>query len=67
MRFAEHYDIELCLPDAFPMLADVLDEGEDTDADDDEVIVPSGRWSGRGPGEAGSMRRECRLYFLVDE
>ena len=49
------------------MLADVLDEGEATDADDDEVIVPSGRWSGRGPGEAGSMRRECRLYFLVDE
>ena len=52
MRFAEHYDIELCLPDAFPMLADVL---EDADADDDDVIDSSRRWSGRGPGEAGTM------------
>ena len=37
------------------MLADVL--GEDADADDD-VIVPSRRWSGRGPGEAGTMPGE---------
>ena len=42
--------------------------GEDEDADDDDVIVPSRRWSGRGPGEAGgSMARECRLDLLVDE
>ena len=35
------------------MLADVLGEDEHADAvDDDEVIVPSRRWSGRGPGEA---------------
>ena len=34
MRFGEHYDIELCFPDAFPMLVDVLDEGEDTESDD---------------------------------
>ena len=34
------------------MLADVLGEGEDAYADDDDVIVPSRRWSGRGPGEA---------------
>ena len=27
--------------------------GEDGDADDDEVIIPSRRWSGRGPDEAG--------------
>lgn len=40
------------------MLGDVLGEGEDSDADDDEVVVPSRRWSGRGPGEAGSMSRE---------
>ena len=39
--------------------------GEDEDADD-EVIVPSRRWSGRGPGEAGgSMARECRLDLVV--
>jgi len=49
------------------MLADVLGEGEDADVDDD-VIVPSRRWSGRGPGEAGgSMSRECRLDLVVDE
>jgi len=42
------------------MLADVLGESQDADADDD-VIVPSSRWSGRGPGEAGSsMPREYR-------
>ena len=40
------------------MLADALGEGEDTEVDDDEVIVPFRRWSGRGPGEAGSMPRE---------
>ena len=40
------------------MLADVLGEGEDEDADDDEVIVPSRRWSGRGPGEAGTTPKE---------
>ena len=40
------------------MLADVLGDGEDTDADDDEVIIPSKRWSGRGLGEVGSMPRE---------
>ena len=27
--------------------------GEDEDVDDDEVIVPSRRWSGHGSGEAG--------------
>ena len=42
--------------------------GEDEDADDGEVIVPSRRWSGLGPGEAGgSIARECRLDLLVDE
>ena len=40
------------------MLEDVLREGEDTDVGDDEVIVPSNRWSGCGPSEAGSMPRE---------
>lgn len=49
------------------MLADVPGEGEEADADDDEVIVPSRRGSGRGPGEAGSMPRECRLDLVVDE
>ena len=59
--------MELCLLEAFPILADVLGDDEDTDADDDEVIVPSRRWSGHGPGDAGSMPRECRLDFVVDE
>ena len=49
------------------MLADVLGDGEDTDADDNEVIIPSRRWSGRGLGDAGSMPKECRLDFVVDE
>ena len=49
------------------MLADVLGEGEDADADDDDVIIPSRRWSGRGPGEAGTMPGECRLDLVVDE
>ena len=49
------------------MLADVLGDGENTDADDDEVIIPSRRWSGHGPCDAGSMPRECRLNFVVDE
>ena len=41
------------------MLAEVLGDGEDTDADDDDkVIVPSRRWSGHGPGDAGSVPRE---------
>ena len=31
----------------------MLGGGEDVDVDDDEVIDPSRRWSGRGPGEAG--------------
>ena len=50
------------------MFAGVLGEDEDADVDgDDEVIVPSRRWSGRGPGEAGSiMPRECRLYFELE-
>jgi len=50
------------------MLAGVLGEDEDVDVDDgDEVIVPSSRWSGRGPGEAGSiMPRECRLDFELE-
>ena len=40
--------------------------GENEDADDGEVIVPSRRWSGLGPGEAGgSMARECRLDLVV--
>ena len=47
--------IKLCLLNTF---ADVLCEGEGEDADDDEVIVPSRRWSGLGPGEVGSMARE---------
>jgi len=38
--------------------------GEDVD---DDVIVPSRRWSGRGLGEAGSkMPRECRLDFELE-
>ena len=49
------------------MLADVLGDGEDADADGDKVIVPSRRWSGHGPGDAGSMPRECRLDCVVDE
>ena len=49
------------------MLADVLGDDEDTDADDDDVIVPSRRWSGRGPGEAGTMPGGCRLDFVVDD
>ena len=57
MVSGEQYDIELCFPEAFPILVDVLGDGEDTNADDDEVIVPSRRWSGGGPGEAGSMPR----------
>ena len=40
------------------MLADVLGDGEDTDADDDEVIIPSRGWSGRGLGEVGRTPRE---------
>jgi len=49
------------------MLADVLGEGEDADPDDDDVIVPSKRWSGRGPGEPGGiMPRECRLDFELE-
>ena len=40
----------------FPRLADVLGDGEDTDADD-EVIIPSRRWSGRGLGEVGRTPR----------
>ena len=44
--------IELCLLNGF---ADVLCEGEGEDADDDEVIVPSRRWSSLGPGEATSV------------
>jgi len=56
-------ELELCLLETFPVLADVLGEGKDADADDD-AIVPSRRWSGRGPGEAGSiMPREYRLDF----
>ena len=49
------------------MLADVLGDGQDADVNDDEVIAPSRRWSGRGPGEAGSMPGECRLDLVVDE
>ena len=49
------------------MLADVLVEGEDADADDDDVIVSSRRWSSHGPGEKGSMPGGCRLDFDVDE
>lgn len=51
------------------MPADVFGEGEDADADadGDGVIVPSRRWSDLGPGEAGSMRRVCRLDLGVDE
>jgi hypothetical protein len=41
--------MELCLLEALP---DVLGEGEDADVDG-EVIVPSRRWSGCGPGERG--------------
>ena len=35
----------------------MLDDDEDADVDDDGVIVPSGRWSGRG--EAGGSMRQC--------
>ena len=31
----------------------MLGGGEDADVEDDGVIVPSRRWSDRGPGEAG--------------
>jgi len=48
------------------MLADVLGESQDADADDD-VIVPSRRWSGRGLGDVGSiMPRECRLDLELE-
>jgi len=47
------------------MLVDVLGESQDADADDD-VIVPSRRWS-CGLGEAGSiMPREYRLDFELE-
>ena len=39
------------------MLPDVLGDGADTGADDD-VVIPSKRWSGRGLGDVGSMPRE---------
>ena len=42
--------IELCLLEAF---ADAVGGGQDADVDDDGVIVPSRRWSGRGLSEAG--------------
>ena len=50
------------------MLAGVLGEDEDADVDDGGgVIVPSRRWSGRGPGEAGSiMPREYPLDFELE-
>ena len=47
------------------MLADVLGDGEDADEDGDKVIVLSMRWSGHGPGDAGTMPRECRLDLLL--
>ena len=61
------YNPKLLSRRLFSLLADVLGEGEDADADVDEVIVPSRKWSGREPGEAGSVLRECRLDLVVDE
>ena len=44
----------------------MLGGSQDADAQDD-VIVPSRRWSGRGPGDAGSiMPREYRLDFELE-
>ena len=46
------------------MFVDVIGEGEDADAERDDT---SRRWSGRGPGEVGTMPGGCCLDLVVDE
>ena len=45
----------------------MLGGGEDADVDDDGVIVPSRRWSGHGPGEAGVVCLESIFRLAIDE